>query len=542
MRRLAPLALVALALTPARAATPAARFTADPPPRLVVVLVVDQLRADYLGRFRAALGDDGIGELLTRGAWYPYAEYDIIQAMTGPGHATLATGTWPVHHGIVLNYWADRATGAKVYCAEDPAHPLLGAATIAHAGSGPRHLRAPTLGDALKNSGQPSRVVAVAMKDRAAILMGGHRADDVVWFDDLALRWLTSRFYRPDGARLPWVDPIEAALARRRGEAIEWQIGPGGSGLSDDGPATFHSRHVLGEDRDAVEGPLGPRLVVDAALAAAAAHRLGEDETPDLLWISFSTFDRVGHDAGPNDRRMEALLEALDAEIARLLDALAARVPGGRDALTVVLTGDHGVGPTPEYAARHRLPAGRLDFDAVERDAEKTLSQRFGPPPGGGKWVRGFRELNLYLTPHATAEHRAAIAASLATLPSVRYAVTREAIEDNRLPPPPLDRRIRHQFDPERSGDVMLVLRPYHIYAYGKASHLTGYAYDRYVPLVLMGRPFRPGLRPEPAQIIDVAPTLSFVLGIQPPAMSEGRVLAEALHLDAGASPAKRIE
>lgn len=516
-----------LAATPAPALAGPARFGPEPPPRLVVVLVVDQLRADYLGRFRDRLGDDGLGELVTRGAYYPYAEYDIIQAMTGPGHATLATGAWPAHHGIVLNYWVDPATGDRVYCVQDPTVAPVPADPKGK-GRSPRNLRAPTLGDALKNSGQPARVVALALKDRAAVLMGGHRADDVVWFDDLALRWTTSTFYRPDAALLPWLEPVHAALAARRGEVIEWTAKPRGTGP--DHTDGFAIRQRLGLDRDAVETPAGPHLVVDAALAAAAGHRLGADATPDILWVSFSSFDRVGHDVGPNHRRMEEMLLALDAEIARLIDGLAAQVDGGRDAITIVLTGDHGVGATPEYALRHKLPAGRLDFDAVPKDAEAELVRRFGNAPAGG-WVRGFSELDLYLHPDAGPEHRAAAAEWLRTLPPVRYAYTREDIAARRLPPAPLDRRIDHQHDPTRNGDVRIVLRPYHIYAHGAASHLTGYTYDRLVPLVMMGRPFRPGVYPQRAQIIDVAPTLSFVLGIQPPAMAEGRVLHEALRV-----------
>lgn len=528
--RLASLLLALLATAPALAAPPPARFGDAEPPRLVVVIVVDQLRADYLGRFRAMLGDDGLGELVGRGAYWPYAEYDIIQAMTGPGHATVATGAWPSHHGIVLNSWVERATAAKVYCVEDASHRLVGASTPKHTGTSPRLLRAPTLGDALKNSGMPSRVVSIAVKDRAAILMGGRRADDVVWMHTDAMQWVSSDFYRPEGRLLPWLAPVNAALAKRRGEVFVWRGQGAPAGPSDDGPqAGFAETYRLGEHPQTWGTPFAPAALVDAALAAAAGHRLGADAVPDVLWISFSGFDKAGHGHGPNHRRMESMLAAIDAEVARLLDGLAAAVPGGRDAMVVALTGDHGVAPVPEYGAKHRLPTGRLDFDALPKTVEAALVKRFGKAPGGGAWVAGFRELNLYLSPRATAEHRAAAAEVVRGLGPVRFAYTVDDVAAGRLPPAPLDRRIGQQYDPVRSGDVMIVLQPYHIYDYGAASHLTGYAYDRLVPLVLMGRPFRAGLYGQSAQIIDLAMTLSFVLGIQPPAMAEGRVLHEAL-------------
>lgn len=524
-RLLAPLALL-LAAT-AAAAPPPARFGAEAPPRLVVVIVVDQLRADYFGRFRAMLGDDGLGELLSRGAYYPYGEYDIIQAMTGPGHATVSTGAWPAHHGIVLNYWVDRSAADKVYCVEDPSHRLVGApSTWDHAGTSPANLRAPTLGDALKNSGQPSRVVSIALKDRAAVLMGGHRADDVIWLDKERVQWVSSDFYRARGGLLPWLAPVNAALAERRGTSFVWRAKGAAQGPSDEGADGWAETYTLGSK--SLGTPFSPPALVDAALAAVEGHRLGADETPDILWISFSGFDKAGHAHGPNHRRMEAMLAAIDGEVARLLDGLAAAVPGGRDAIAVALTGDHGVSPRPEYGARHRLKTGRLDFDAVPDQVEKALSHRFGAA-SGGKWVAGFRELNLFLRPGAGAEHRAAAAEVLRAMAPVRYALTREDIEAGRLPPSPLDRRVRHQFDPIRSGDVMVILKPYHIYAHAPASHLTGYAYDRLVPLVLMGAPFRAGVYGQKAQIVDLAMTLSFVLGIQPPAMAEGRVLHEAL-------------
>lgn len=528
MARLASLiaALLALAAT-AIAAPPPARFGADAPPRLVVVLVVDQLRADYFGRFRTMLGSDGLGELLDQGAYYPYAEYDIIQAMTGPGHATVATGSWPTHNGIVLNYGVDRRTAEKAYCVEDGNHRWVGAPeTPKHAGTSPARLRAPTLGDALKNSGQPSRVVAIAIKDRAAILMGGHRADDVIWLDNARLQWVSSDFYRPQKALLPWLTPINAGLAERLGKPYVWRGQGGPVGPSDEGTDGWAQDYVTGAG--SLGTPLAPEMLVDAALAAAKGHGLGTDATPDILWLSFSGFDKAGHSHGPNHRRMEAMLARIDADVARLLDGLAAQVPGGRDAIAVALTGDHGVSLRPEYGKRHRLPTGRLDFDAVPAVAEKALVARFGKPKSGA-WVAGFRELNLFLRPDATPEHRAVAAEALRALPAARFVYTREDVAAGRLPPPPLDRRIRNQFDPLRSGDVMIVLHPYHIYASSPASHLTGYTYDRLVPLVLMGRPFRTGVYGQKAQVIDLAATLSFVLGIQPPAMAEGRVLHEAL-------------
>ncbi len=523
------LLLLICLLTPAWAAPPAptsprAHWTAAAPPRLAVMIVVDQFRADYLSRFRDQLGPDGLRRFVEGGAYFPLGEYQMMQCMTGPGHSVILTGAWPARTGIPLNDWYDGAAGERVYCAQDPDTRLVGTKGGRHSGSSPRNLWVPTLGDSLKNAGLPSKVVSVSHKDRAAILLGGLRPDAAVWFDSRRLRWVTSRRYRPDGALPPWMQALNRDLAARKGQAYTWQEGAT-AGLSEDAAAGFTARWTLGTDRDAIDSPLGVDLLVDAALAAAKAHDLGQDDTPDLLAVSVSVFDYVGHEFGPNHRRLEAMTLAVDRAIARLMTALEAQVPGGR--VVFGLTGDHGVGPTVAYSARNGLPASRHDEDDRAKALEAHLRATLGAPPAGTPWVRWVKKLNWYLADDPRA--RAEAATWLRQQPDVALAFTRDDVAAGRLPPEPWRTRILNQYVPGRSGDVIALSRPFHLPGSSPANHVTGYSYDRYVPIAFTGAGIQPGTHPTPAAVVDIAPTLAFLLGVLPPAGAEGRVLSEAL-------------
>jgi hypothetical protein len=299
MKRIYALIASLSSLAPrAQAAGLPASFYADKP-NLVVVLVIDQFRADYLLRFKPRF-TGGLKYLLDNGAYFPLAEYEALQNMTCPGHATILTGAHPGGSGIPTNDWYDRVSGDRVYCVEDEAAATVGAETTKkHLGTSPRNLRATTVGDELKNAGYASRVVSIALKDRSAIALGGHRADIALWIDQDSMRWVTSTFYRPDRKLPAFADDLNAKIAASKGKTFIWEAAGQGTGLAsaqtfggrskltfDEFGASFPHQVALGET-PALVSPVGLTMTVDAAQAALADQKLRPHGVPDMLGVSF---------------------------------------------------------------------------------------------------------------------------------------------------------------------------------------------------------------------------------------------------------------
>ncbi|MGZ3687882.1 MAG: alkaline phosphatase family protein, partial [Bdellovibrionota bacterium] len=353
---LAAILLTNLTYAAPRPAAHAAGGAGTPRPKLIFMIVIDQFRADYLTRFekrflppRSQGGDvGGFRYLMTQGAYYPFAQYDLLQSMTCPGHATVLTGAYPYQAGIPANDWFDPETLQRVYCAEDPTQATVGAETTdPHLGTSPKNLIADTVGDELKNAGIPSRVVTVALKDRAAIMMGGHRADLALWMDPGSHHWVSSKFYLPDGKLPGWVVHLNETLDQHKGEAITWDYPGPGSGLSTE--KYFPHKADFGT-RESMAMPLGVDLTETAAERAFEAFKLGQGAGTDLFAVSFSSHDYVGHQFGPNSREMEEMTVAEDFAISQLLNMVREKVPGGLKNTVVILTGDHGIPPIPETA------------------------------------------------------------------------------------------------------------------------------------------------------------------------------------------------
>ncbi len=540
--------------------TPAA-FGAQPPipsrPKLVLMLVIDQFRADYLTRFatrfEAAAGKDGrVGGfryLMEKGAYFPLAEYDVLQSMTCVGHATVLTGSYPYLNGIAINDWFDREHGKPEYCVEDHSHHLVGITTDGknEGGTSPKNLHASTVGDELKNAGGGSKVVAIALKDRAAILMGGHRADLALWFDGKSAQWISSTFYLPSPSKLPeWVGKLNASLSKHLGEEMTWKLGTEtatGLSISEDTKdlegygqigSRFPHKAKVGT-KGALMLPYGIEKTTEAAIHAIDAMKLGQGKNADLLAVSYSSHDMVGHVFGPNSRELEEYTVLEDRSIAQLINHVRATVPGGLANVTIVLTADHGIPPVPEYLTRDRVEAGRIDETALRKKLNAQLNDKFGKP-SAGEWIPGSGDLNFYLNRPAIEAKGIArrdveneVKSALLKLPELDFVFTGTDYAERRLPPGMHERQILHTFIPDRSGDVVAIPKPYFVVYPSGTTHHTGYSYDRYVPLVLAGRGIRPGRFATHAGVIDIAPTLSFILGLIPPNMSEGRVLGEAL-------------
>jgi predicted AlkP superfamily pyrophosphatase or phosphodiesterase len=560
-----------LALTGALSSARAIPVRAAPPiitrPKLVVLLVIDQFRADYLlrheSRFKPAQGPGGeVGGfeyLMRQGAYYPMAEYGILQSMTCPGHATVLTGAYPYQAGIPLNYWFDEKQDRNVYCAEDTRYKIVGAPDEPRAGKAPTLLAATTVGDELKNAGLASRVVTVALKDRAAIMMGGHRADLALWMDGHERRWVSSDFYLPDHKLPDWVNELNREIQPKPGQTIRWEAKGPGTGLSDPAYVPVDDGRKLGKSfphaieasrKEALSLPYGLELTEQAAERAIDAYHLGQGKAPDLLAVSFSSHDYIGHAFGPNSREIEEMTVNEDRLIAKLLNHLRKRVPGGLGQVVVALTGDHGTPPDPDWASKHRFDAGMIRPSKLDAKIDRALIERFGEPHVEGKlkWIAPSIDLNFYVNRHAVADRKvelatveAAIKEALLASPGIAHAVTAAEYELRRLPPGQHGEQLDHTYFRGRSGDVIGILKPYWMSdEYDEVAHMTGYNYDRRVPLAIAGPGIRPGLQPGRARVIDLAPTLSHLLAVLPPSLSEGRVLTEALVAGHGVSRGTR--
>lgn len=475
-------------------------------PKLVVVIVIDQFRADYLSRYQNQFSENGFKALMKNGAHFPFGEYDILQSMTAPGHGTILTGAYPYQMGIPINDWYDHRTQSDVYCVEDKDSALVGVdANSKDPGVSPKNLIGTTVGDELKNIDSQSKMIALALKDRAAVLMGGHRADLAFWYDNNAAQWVSSKYYLSTGALPPWMNKLNEQVKKTKCDQSQ----------------------ACGIDQ-----------TLQAFQAALEHEKMGQSAGTDILAVSFSSHDYAGHRHGPNSNEMLPMTLAEDKAIEQMRKLINQHVQGGLQKTVFVLTADHGVAPAPEYLKSRRIETGNIDEEAIMQDINTVLNKKYGKIKSG-KWVRHVTDFNFYLdeeavqsakTPEAIIQKDAKDV--LLKHPGFAQAFTQSEYESGQLPPGMFARQIKKTFFRGRSGQVIGIPKPFYINkTRSKATHMTGYSYDRTVPIVFSGFGIRPGVYAEKAEVIDIAPTLSFMLGVLPPALSEGRVLKEALNI-----------
>jgi hypothetical protein len=545
------LLVLSVILLQARPRTPPA-----PRPRLAVLVVLDQFRGDYLARWGRLFGKGGFNRLTAGGAWFTDCHYPYASTMTGPGHATLATGCPPARHGIVGNNWYERAEG-DVYCAA--ARRELGAGSGGGGrrgrGASPERLLSPTLADALKEAtrGQ-ARVVSLSLKDRSSVLPGGKHPDACYWADGSG-RFVTSPYYR--ATPHPWVAEFNATGAANAWRGKTWQrlrpdldyvrcSGPDdqrGEGRGANQGRTFphpFGGGTGGGRRDPYAGavacsPAGNDLLLALVKRAVEAENLGRGDAPDLLCVSFSSNDLVGHAWGPDSQEVLDITLRTDRLIADLLDFLDARV--GRGRYTLALSADHGICPLPEVARAAGHPnARRVPQGPILAAAQKRLDEAFPGPPGGqaraGRWVERGADNMLYLNHKLVAARKVAqasvekeLARFLAQQPGLCAAYTRtELLSGAKLDA--VGEAVRTSFHPERSGDVMPVIEPYCLFGSEFATgttHGTPHDYDTYVPLLVYGPGVRPGLHRERVSPELAAVVLAQALGVRPPADARPR-------------------
>lgn len=501
------------------------------PPRLVLVVAVDQLRSDRLDPGLPG----GLGRLAREGRVFAEAAHAHADTSTCPGHASMLTGRHPGPAGIPGNAFVERDTLRTQYCVADdsPDAAVIGGE---RGGRSPRNLRVTALGDWMKAAHPGTRVFSVSGKDRAAIALGGRRPDAAYWMDWRSGGFTTSRYYLDE---LPgWVTQW-----RFPGLPPAWEHASGhppNGARRDDYPAEDPrygrtSPHPLEFVAQLAASPFGDELALDFARTLVEAERLGRSEHPDLLALGLSSTDAVGHLWGPESQEARDALRRLDAALGSFLGALERRL--GRGRVLVVLTSDHGVLPLPEWLQEQGrsecpLEGGRRSWDDARAAVAAALEAEFGAP-GSTPWLAQYEAsltVNRALAEARGVEVEAVIALArdhLAREPGVARVWTGAEIAAG-AGPEPFAVLYRNSRDPERSGD--LVVQPLRDCLFSSlefgTSHGSPYAYDREVPVVFFGAGVEAGIVRGPAAPVDIGPTLAAALGIPAPPELDGRVLS----------------
>jgi predicted AlkP superfamily pyrophosphatase or phosphodiesterase len=537
------------------ASRPGSDAAANPPqkPRLVVLVVIDQFRGDYLQRWGDLFEKGGFERLMSEGAWFQNCHYPYANTMTGPGHATLATGCWPATHGIVANDWYERRAG-KVYCASLPRYEQVPPASDKKkdekAGAAPGRLLAPTVADALKEATKgKARVVALSLKDRSSVLPGGRNPDVCYWVDNEG-RFVTSTYYRDSPHS--WVTDLNRSGIPDRWHGRSWERlrdnvdyvkragiddGPGEGKGSKQGRTFPHpfdgGPKRLKKDYHAAvaNSPFGNELLLEATRRAIDAEHLGMRDTPDLLSVSFSSNDLVGHTWGPDSQEVLDTTLRTDLIIKELLKLLDEKV--GKGSWTLVLSADHGICPLPEASRVAGRYAQRIDPGPLFKNAEAYLDKMFGEvkrkKDGTGGWIESnlsnmvyFNRKLLSARKVKQADAETVLARWFVEQPGIQAAYTRTQLLAGDFGLDAIGKQVRASFRPERSGDVMLVVKPYCLLTkeLTGTTHGSPHEYDTHVPLVVYGPGVKAGIRRDRVSPEAAAVILASALAIDPPAQA----------------------
>jgi len=527
---------------------------------------VDQLRGDLLWRYEDRFGEGGFRYLMEQGTVYLNAHHRHANTETIVGHTTLATGADPSAHGMVANVWLDQASGVLIYNVEDARYPILteGAGvdrateidptqrTARSDGRSPAAIQVSTFSDELKLfSGGRSKIFGVSVKDRGAISMAGHTGK-AFWFSKQTGEFITSRFYYE---RYPdWVSEWNSNKPAQEYAGESWELLNDAStylfGDADD--RSFETAlpgfgrtfpHAFGSSSDRyfttllTISPAGDELTLDFAKALIDNEAIGADEVPDYLSVSFSATDYVGHIFGPSSLESEDNILRLDRTLAELFEFVDQRV--GLENTIIVLSADHGSPEAPGYLSALGFEADYIDPTTFDRTAAiESLKSQFGI---GEELITTYFHPYLYLNREMISQRgldqsvvEQAVADAITQFDGVALAVSSSALREGRTPEFPVIQSVLRNFSPSRSGDIYVVFEPNRFIndfdgLTVAATHGSPWRYDTYVPLIFLGAGI-PAIRvARPVQTVDVAPTLSLLIGAKPPSGSVGVPLSEVL-------------
>ena len=559
----------------------------DGHPRLVIILVVDQFRADYLDRYRADFKGRGFRLFLDKGAYFEDCYYDYANTKTAPGHATLGTGAYTDGHGISSNAWWDltRNKTRPVSSVEDDRYRIVGAVHAGNEpGASPLNLRASTVGDSLRLATQgQAKVFGISLKDRAAILPAGYSANGAYWIEPSSGAFVTSSYYME--ALPDWVTAFNSG--DRAGQAQQEAGSPG----------TRDFYEVVGST------PAGNAYELDFARALITNEQLGSHPVTDMLTLSLSANDIVGHEFGPDSPQSKQMVDSLDTQLDSFFTWLDKNIPGGLANTWITLSADHGVAPVPAAAQALGMPAATIDTgkfvanlnDAMnakfspgekveyllpqqelpylslnrpsfevaginEQEAEQAIQQAVPaavavlpptaplPPPQPATPLPTPPPPPKTLPPASSRQRSRSRASITATkpviappapppvrqpaIPVVVHSYTRQELAAGQLPPSEWGLLLAHSYSPNGGWYVMVIPEAFQMQTLhaGGTTHFSPWSYDRHVPLGFFGAPFTPGIYHGRVQPVDLAATLASVLGLTQPSASVGKVLTQAIH------------
>lgn len=524
----------------------------DEKPKLVVGIVVDQMRQEYLYRYYDKFGDAGFKRMINEGFMLKNAHYNYSPTVTGPGHASIYTGTTPAIHGIIGNDFYDKAAKKIINCVEDSAYLPVGN----DQGNGdisPSRLLSSTVTDELKLFTQKkAKVIGISFKDRGAVLPAGHMADAAYWYDSKSGKFITSTFYM---TKLPeWVTRFNAQNLADKYLSQEWKTllpidkyvesGPDDSPyevrFSGKDRSTFP--YSLSQLRDKNENygllshtPFANDYLTQMANAAIVGEQLGKDNTSDFLCVSYSAPDAVGHDKGPNSVEIEDVYLRLDKNIEQLLQRLDTEV--GKDNYTVFLTADHAVADVPQYLKDNKMPAGYFNSD-LKANLDKFLSSYFP----GKSFIENVSNNQIFLNQESFQKDPRAsgmemflvtelIGKYLMSLDGVANYYTEGMLRQANFDEGGIKGSVIRGFHSKRSGDIAFVFEP----GWTKSdspqgtTHGSPYSYDTHVPILFYGKGIKKGSSVSYHRITDIAPTISVLLRIKFPSGNTGLPIQEIL-------------
>ena len=496
-------------------------------PKLIVVIVIDQFRGDYLERYRDQFGDSGFRFLLDHGAYFPNCNYNYANTRTAPGHSTLFTGAYSNGHGIAANEWWDQKKKRMVTSVEDDNTKLVGVSGE-QTGASPHNLLADTLGDELKLATQgKARVFGVSLKDRAAVLPSGFAGDAAYWIDPKSGSWITSTYYRQD---LPkWVQDFNTSRPAKYWDR-EWKD-PQGAVLR----STAHRKGKDGSEAGFYEvigsTSFGNEYEFEFARELMVYENVGRGPATDLLSISLSPNDILGHQVGPDSPEMQQMALDLDHELAGFINFLGHQI--GLANVWIALSADHGVSSLPEAVTKLHIPSANLGAAKLEAQINSALTAKYSPGHSA-EYVKldyplAWLDQDAFAAAHIRERDAENTVGEAMKQSGSRDYYTKSQLAAGEAPNTPLGRKYLNSYSPEGSWFVMGVPDIYTVGPAKGTDHTSPYNYDTHVPLAFYGLPFQAGTYRTSVEPIDMAATLASLLGINAPTHAVGRVLTEAL-------------
>lgn len=514
-------------------------------PKLVVGIVVDQMRYDFLYRYYDKYSDGGFKYLLNNGRSFENMHYNYTPTSTGPGHAAIYTGTTPAYNGIVGNDWFDRKTGKNMYVVEDKSVNTVGSTSDAGKMS-PNNLLTTTITDELKMFfNERSKVIGVSQKDRGAILPAGNMANGAYWMDGKTGNWISSTFYMNE---LPkYVADFNAQNKANQYLDQKWEpllpISDYIESTQDDTP--YEQKYkgetapVFPHDLKSIRSnynfslisrtPFGNSYTTDFALEVIKNEEMGKDDITDFLAVSYSSTDYVGHQFGINAIETEDTYLRLDLELKRLFQYLEKNV--GKGNFMVFLTADHGVLNAPGYLKDRSVHSGGFKIETYEKELKSFLQKEYGE----GEWLHNYINQQVYLNRELIANKKMNLKEMQDKVVAFtrNYEGVREVIPAHKLLSVDagnnLVKLLQNGYHYQRNGDVMIILDPQWIDEEdaftGGTTHGSPYAYDTHVPFLIMGNGIKAGRSSQQAYITDIAPTVAYYLQVMEPSGSVGKVL-----------------